>query len=277
MGRDLSAAHQPVLWNSDRSCRAMGISTERRSSLQRGRACIMPQTLPGHRKTEVMPLWGGRQDTLSLSVILNPNTASWHRKDPANGSEHWQGSPVWRRLPLAIACAQRSVERPPFLSTRRRSWNALSCRVCAVRILQNSPFFLPLIPVSLFLHLSHPVSQIYSGESQRARVKQVLKFWCNARPQVRPRLFWKRNERATAACVLLDSTQVLINIDLQGIPGKHGPSVAPAWAPVSTCMHMHADTHTQTLVHTHTHTFSALLSHIKNKLFNYSLPWGLEL
>ena len=72
--------------------------------------------------------------------------------------------------------------------------------------------------------------------------------------------------------MLLDSTQVLINIDLQGIPGKHG--LAPAWAPVCTGMHMHVHTHTHThtLMHTHTHTFSALLSHIENKLFNYSLP-----
>ena len=177
MGRAPSAAHQPVLWNSNRSCRAMGISRERWNSLQRGRACIMPQTLPGAQKDRgYATLGGGRQDTLPLSAILNPNTASWHRKDPAIGSEHWQGNPVWRRLSLVIACAQCSVERPPFVSARRRSWNALSCRVCAVRILQNSTFFLPLIPVSLFLDLSHPVSQIYSGESQRARVKQVLQF-----------------------------------------------------------------------------------------------------
>lgn len=51
-----------------------------------------------------------------------------------------------------------------------------------------------------------------------------------------PGLFWKPNERAAAACVLLDSTQVPINIPLQGILGKHRHP-----APPSRHAHSHPD------------------------------------
>ena len=61
-----------------------------------------PNPARGTERQRLCHSGGGRQDTLPLSAILNPNTASWHRKDPATGSEHWQGNPVWRRLSLVL-------------------------------------------------------------------------------------------------------------------------------------------------------------------------------
>lgn len=80
-------------------------------------------------------------------------------------------------------------------------------------------------------------------------------------------LFWKPNELAPAARVLLDSTQVPVNSPM-GVPGKHRHP-----APTLTCIHAQLR---HARMHVHTHTLPVLPSNLTNR-FNQSLPQGLEL
>lgn len=130
-----SAMCQPVLWNSECSCQALGISREKRSSFQRARALTIPQT-PARGTQRPRSRHGrGRQDTRLIPVIhRHPNAASRHGRNRARGRECWQRrpageggpSPFW---PVLCGMASLVCECQPCTS------ECFVLRVCAMHIL----------------------------------------------------------------------------------------------------------------------------------------------